>query len=86
MQLGTVVGHATSTVKHPSLSGWRLVVVQMMTTDDKPDGEPVLAIDSLGAGSGMKVLLTTDAALIRDMVKAKNSPVRFAVMGLADEA
>ena len=28
MQLGRVMGHATSTVKHPSLHGWRLLVVQ----------------------------------------------------------
>jgi ethanolamine utilization protein EutN len=85
MQLGTVVGHATSTLKHPTLDGCRLLVVQLTTIEDKPDGEPVLAIDYLGAGSGSKVVLTTDAVLIREMVKAKNSPTRFAVMGLADE-
>lgn len=85
MQIGRVVGHATSTVKHPTLNGWRLLVVQIPTLDGKPDGEPVLAIDGLGAGSGMDVLLTTDAVLVREMVGAKNSPIRFAVMGLADE-
>ena len=86
MQLGTVVGHATSTVKHPTLNGWRLAVVQMLTSDGGPDGEPVLAIDSLGAGSGSEVLVTTDAVLVRELVGAKNSPIRFAVMGLADES
>ncbi|NBO92047.1 MAG: ethanolamine utilization protein EutN [Planctomycetia bacterium] len=85
MQLGKVVGHAISTVKHPTLNGWKMVLVQMLTTDSKPDGEPVLAIDALGAGSGMTVLLTTDAVLVREMVRAKNSPIRFAVMGLVDE-
>jgi len=34
----------------PDLTGWRLLVVQMLTPDEKPDGEPVLAIDHLGAG------------------------------------
>ena len=33
MQLGTVVGHAVSTVKHPSMKGWRLLVVQAWTVD-----------------------------------------------------
>ena len=56
MQLATVVGHATSTVKHRTLEGWRLLVVQMLTPDGKPDGEPVLAIDSLGAAAGTKVM------------------------------
>ena len=43
MQIGVVVGHAVSTVKHPTLSGWRLLVVQPLGFDDGPDGEPVLA-------------------------------------------
>ncbi len=84
MQLGLVVGHATSTIKHPSLNGQRLLVVQMLTPDEQPDGEPVLVIDHLGAGQGSRVLATTDAVLIREMVKAKNSPIRWSVMGLVD--
>ncbi|MFO0925637.1 MAG: EutN/CcmL family microcompartment protein [Gemmataceae bacterium] len=84
MQVGQVVGHATATVKHETLVGWRLLVVQLLGTDDRPDGEPVLAIDALGAGAGMRVLLTTDAVLIREMTKAKNSPIRWSVMGLVD--
>jgi ethanolamine utilization protein EutN len=84
MQLGLVVGHATSTVKHPSLVGQRLLLVQMLTPDDKPDGEPVLVIDHVGAGSGSRVIATTDAVLVREMVNARNSPIRWSVMGLAD--
>jgi ethanolamine utilization protein EutN len=84
MQLARVVGHATATVKHPTLNGWRLLVVQMLTPDDKPDGEPVLAIDSLGSGVGSRVILTTDAVLVRELVGAKNSPIRYSVMGLCD--
>ena len=84
MQLGVVVGHATSTVKHPSLNGQRLLVVQMLTPDEKPDGEPVLVIDHLGAGAGGKVIATTDAVQVREMVGARNSPIRWSVMGLVD--
>jgi ethanolamine utilization protein EutN len=85
MQIGKVVGHATATVKHPTLNGWRLLVVQLLTPDDKPDGEPILAIDNLGAGPGTRVIATTDAILVRELVGAKNSPIRWSVMGLADE-
>ncbi len=28
MQLARVIGHATSTIKHSSMAGWRLVLVQ----------------------------------------------------------
>ena len=85
MQTGTVVGQAISTVKHPTLAGFRLLVVQALTMDGQPDGEPVLAVDTLGAAQGARVILTTDAVLVRELTGARNSPIRWSVMGLADE-
>lgn len=84
MQLGRVVGHAVSTVKHPSMSGWRLLLVQVLAADGRPDGEPILAIDSLGAGVGHTVIVSNDGAGARDLMKSKNSPVRWLVLGLRD--
>ena len=84
MQIGRVVGHAVSTVKHPSLQGWKLLLVQMLDMDGKPDGEPILAIDHLGAGAGARVVVCNDGAEARTMVGAKNSPARWFVMGLPD--
>lgn len=84
MQIGVVVGHAVSTVKHPTLSGWRLLLVQPLGFDDKPDGEPVLAIDHLGAAANDRVIVCNDGAEARAMVKAKNSPARWFVMGIQD--
>ena len=85
MQVGIVVGVATSTVKHPSFTGWKLLLVQLLTPDGKEDGEPLLAIDSLGAGVDHRVILTNDGAGAREMVGSKNSPVRWFVMGLCDQ-
>jgi ethanolamine utilization protein EutN len=85
MQLGRVVGHAVSSVKHPTLVGWRLLIVQMMNEDGKADGEPILAIDNLGASPGTRVLATTDAVLVRELTGVKNSPIRWSIMGLVDE-
>jgi ethanolamine utilization protein EutN len=84
MQLGRVVGHAVSTVKHPSLTGWKLLVVQLLTADGQADGEPLLAIDALGAGLGSRVILTNDGAAARALVKVRNSPVRWMVLGMCD--
>lgn len=85
MQIGEVVGQAISTVKHPTLGGFRLLVVQMLTLDGQPDGEPILAVDTLGAAQRSRVILTTDAVLVRELTGARNSPIRWSVMGLADE-
>ena len=51
MLQGIVIGHATSTIKHPSLTGWRLAIVQPVGPDGKPDTDPVVAVDSLGASA-----------------------------------
>src|SRR5207237_2253717 len=50
MQIARVVGHGISTVKHPSLHGWRLLIVQPLTPDGQDAGAPLLAIDTLGGG------------------------------------
>jgi ethanolamine utilization protein EutN len=73
-----------STVKHPSLVGWRLLLVQLLTPDGKEDGEPLLAIDRLGAGSGDRVILSNDGAFAREMVGDRNSPARWLVLGMVD--
>jgi ethanolamine utilization protein EutN len=84
VQLGRVVGRAVATVKHPSLQGSKLLLVQLLGTEEKFDGEPILAIDQLGAGIGDRVLMCNEGAEARAMVKAKDSPARWFVMGLAD--
>ena len=84
MLIGIVEGRAISTVKHPSMHGWKLLVVQPVGEDGGPDGDPVLAIDMLGAGHGTKVLISNDGKGTRDMVGDTNSPVRWAVVGIVD--
>jgi len=84
MQNGVVVGHATSVVKHRTLEGWRLLIVQLLTPAGTPDGEPILVGDHLGAGAGDEVMVTSDAGLVRELVKAKDSPLRYTVLGLVD--
>ncbi len=83
MQLGRVLGTATTTVKHPSFQGERLLVVQLEGVDGRADGEPVLAFDRLGAGRGDEVLLTSDGVMLQEQI-GKNSPGRWSVMGLPD--
>ena len=86
MQLARIVGHAVSTVKHPSLSGWRLLVAQPLTADGDNDGEPILVIDSLGAHPDTRVMISNDGKGARELIGSKTSPVRWFVLGLCDQA
>ncbi|HUY35739.1 MAG TPA: EutN/CcmL family microcompartment protein [Pirellulales bacterium] len=85
MQLGIVVGTATATVKHRSMEGWKLLLVQLLSADGRsPDGEPVLAVDRLGAGRGETVMLSSDGKGTCELLKSETTPVRYSVMGIPD--
>lgn len=86
MQLATVIGHATSTIKHPSLAGWRLLIVQPHGAEGEPHGDPLIAVDRLGAGEGTRVVLNSDGRAARELMGDDKSPVRWFVIGIVDEA
>jgi ethanolamine utilization protein EutN len=83
MQLGRVMGTATATIKHPTFEGERMLVVQLETEDGRPDGEPVLVFDRLGAGRGDRVLCTNDGLALQELL-GRDTPGRWSVMGLPD--
>jgi ethanolamine utilization protein EutN len=85
MLLGTVIGHATSTIKHVSLTGWRLVIVQPLGANRQPDGDPQVAADKLGSAPGSTVILNSDGKAARELIGHDKSPLRFFVIGLVDE-
>jgi ethanolamine utilization protein EutN len=85
MQLGRVIGHATATVKHPSLIGWRMVIVQILNALRQPEGDAVIAVDKLGSAPGSVVVLNSDGKAARDLIGDDKSPVRWFVIGIADE-
>lgn len=85
MQHAIVQGRATATVRHPSLAGVKLLICQPLGGSGQPNGEPVLAVDKLGAGSGDRVLLTSDGQGLRELLNDENSPVRYWTLGIVDE-
>lgn len=58
MILGTVVGQVVCTQKDPSLLGKKILVVQPLRLDEmKSSGQPIVALDSIGAGEGEVVMV-----------------------------
>lgn len=85
MQLAIVKGRATSTVKHPSLNGRKLMICQLLGNESQPAGDPVLALDALGARAGDRVILTSDGMGLREMLGSNNSPARWWTLGIVDD-
>lgn len=85
MYLGRVIGSATATVKHPSIKGAKLLLVMALQADGKSvEGDPILVVDTLGAGWNEKVMVTSDGIGARELMHDKTSPVRWSVLGIPD--
>jgi len=52
MQLARVIGSVVATVKNDSLEGRKLLVVQSLDSNLRPQGSPLVALDAVGAGVG----------------------------------
>ncbi len=80
MRLATIHGYVTSTVKHASLEGWRLLIA----VPESPDLAPQIVLDPLGAAIGQRVMISSDGSEARKMVKDERSPARWTVLGIID--
>lgn len=80
MRTATIRGYATSTIKHSSLEGWRLLIAE----PDSPDLAPQIVLDNLGAAIGQKVMISSDGSEARKMVGDELSPARWSVLGIID--
>jgi len=94
--VGRVVGATVATVKDERLIGWKLLVVQpleMIVRSDPQTGvsrlvlspaeNPVVAIDSVGAGAGELVLVTSGSSARASMAPTR-SPVDASIVGIVD--
>lgn len=85
MLLARVEGNLTSTRKHPSFEGWRLVICQPINNGGVPEGVPQVAIDPYGAGMHQRVIISSDGSAARAAVGDPKSPARWIVIGIVDE-
>lgn len=85
MQIGRVVGTVVATQKNRKLEGAKLLLVQPMTLEGAPRGAAVLAIDSVGAGVGERVLVVLEGKAAGDALGKKGAAVDAAIIGIVDE-
>lgn len=85
MQIGRVVGTIVATQKNRKLEGAKLLLVQPMTLEGTARGAAVLAIDSVGAGIGERVLLVVEGKAAGDALGKKAAAVDAAIIGIVDD-
>jgi ethanolamine utilization protein EutN len=52
MQIARVIGTVVSTVKNAALDGRKFLIVQTLDADLRDKGNPMIALDAVGAGVG----------------------------------
>jgi ethanolamine utilization protein EutN len=85
MLIARVVGTVVSTQKSRTLHGAKLLLVQPVGPDGEPRGAAVLAIDSVGAGVGERVLIVVEGKAAGDALGRKGAPVDAAIVGIVDD-
>ena len=84
MLIGRVIGDLTSTQKHASHEGCKLLLVQPLQLDGSNRGTPVIAVDSVEAGIGDRVLLVQDGYAAMSAIGRPQSPIDMAIVGVVD--
>jgi microcompartment protein CcmK/EutM len=86
MILGRVCGTVVSTVQHPFYDGRKQLIVRAIGPDGAFDGEKyIVAVDLVGAGVGETVLIEDEGNSARQLLGAKDGPIRSLIVGIVDE-
>ena len=80
MRIATIKGRVTSTIKHKSLKGMGLLIA----VPDSADAAPQVVLDTLGAGAGERVIISSDGSEARKITGDESSPARWSVLGIID--
>lgn len=80
-----VEGNVVSTVCHPTMRRWRLLICQPIDERDQDVGQPVMAIDPQGAGVGSTIVITTDGRGVREFLGNEKTPIRNMILAIEDE-
>jgi microcompartment protein CcmK/EutM len=85
MILGRVIGSITSTINHPFYDAKKLLVVERIDTAGAPLADYVIAVDTVGAGAGERVLVLDEGNGARQVLASMDAPVRSVIVGIVDE-
>jgi ethanolamine utilization protein EutN len=83
MNLGKVTGKVWATRKDPGLTGKRMLFLQPLSFSNVPIGDPIVALDTVGAGEGDLVMYVSSAEATVPF-KSEQVPTDATVVGIVD--
>ncbi len=83
MEIGRVVGNLWATRKDEKLNGQKFLIIKFLESKTTEKSGLFVAVDSVGAGIGDKVLVTRGGAA-RQAIGSQSVPVDAAIVGIVD--
>ena len=83
MFLGKVIGNIWATRKHPSLSSFKLMIVQPLNSEFEKTDDPIIAVDTVGSGPGEIVYYITASEAVIPL-PVDMAPVDASIVGIVD--
>jgi ethanolamine utilization protein EutN len=83
MQLARVIGEVVSSVKDPNLIGAKLLVLQPIAASGENAGRTLVALDSVGAGTGEHVFFVRGREAAFPFYPAE-PPADATIVGIVD--
>jgi ethanolamine utilization protein EutN len=83
VQLARVIGEVVSTMKDANLNGIRMVVLQPLAASGEAAGRTLVALDSVGAGTGENVFFVRGREAAFPFYPAE-PPADATVIGIVD--
>ncbi|MBU0559817.1 MAG: EutN/CcmL family microcompartment protein [Bacteroidetes bacterium] len=83
MLLGQVIGTIWATRKYETLHGYKMQFVQPLNSSLEKVGDPIIAVDTAGAGSGEIILYVTASEAVIPM-DVDMAPVDASIVAIVD--
>ena len=84
MIIARVVGNVVASQKHRAHEGKKILLIQPLDLEGQPIGDTIVALDSVGAGVGDRVLAVQEGFAAMTSVGHTESPIDAAVIGVID--
>ncbi len=85
MLICRVIGDIVSTVKNARFTGKKIMIVQPLNLDGLAEGDAFLALDTVEAGSGDRVLVMREGGSARIIFNDNEIPVQAVITGVVDD-
>lgn len=85
MYIGQVIGKVVSTQKHESYQNQKILMIKPMLPDGQFKKELMIAVDTVGAGEGDRVLVASEGRTATEILQfERRMPLRSVIVGIID--